>query len=472
MEAIDSAAVALDAVIREQARPWQVRLVNLFEVLDPRDVFGKTTGMKPENYYNARLARGWTLGLGQELKILQALIRLSHKSLCAQMQRHWQRTRPDLVVSLVPNFNRAMYQALASARPGVPYVTALTDFADMPPHFWIEPHQAQHLICGTAKAVEQARAAGYGDASIHATSGMIIHPDFYRPLNIDRRAERRKLQLDPDRPTGIVMFGGHGSKAMRGIAKRLDDTQLILVCGHNSALADELRTMKARAPRVVIGFSTQIRYFMQLSDFFIGKPGPGSISEAVQQRLPVIVVRNAWTMLQERYNADLVEEHDAGIVLDSFKAIGSGVSAIISGLDEYRASVARIQNRAIFEIPAILDDILRLSDAGSGRHRFPPAFPGRPVPASGSGSIRVAAERTRTALPLNSALGSAIRRRARRHHCMAEPRLPGQFVEVESLRGGFGLPRHRLSRSRIRRYSNTLPISAASAIGPSINSVK
>jgi len=30
--------------------------------------------------------------------------------------------------------------------------------------------------------------------------------------------------------------------------------------------------MPARAPRAVIGFTTQIRYFMQLSDFFIGKP--------------------------------------------------------------------------------------------------------------------------------------------------------------------------------------------------------
>jgi UDP-N-acetylglucosamine:LPS N-acetylglucosamine transferase len=355
-----SAALALDTVIRELALPWQVRLVNLFEVLDPRDVFGKTTGMKPEQYYNARLARGWTLGLGQELKILQALIRLSHKSLTAQLQRHWQKTKPDMVVSLVPNFNRAMYQALAAARPNAPYVTILTDFADSPPHFWIEPHQAQHLICGTAKAVAQARAAGYGDASIHATSGMIIRPDFYRPLNIDRRAERRKLLLDPDRPTGIVMFGGHGSKAMRRIAKRLDDTQLILVCGHNSALADELRTMRARAPRVVIGFSSQIRYFMGLSDFFIGKPGPGSISEAIQQHLPVIVVRNAWTMPQERYNTDWVEENMAGLVLDSFKAVESAVSALTAQMSAYRGSVARIHNRSIFEIPEILERILKV----------------------------------------------------------------------------------------------------------------
>lgn len=410
-----SAAVALDAVIRELKLPWQVRLVNLFEVLDPRDVFGKTTGMKPEQYYNARLARGWTLGLGQELKVLQALIRLSHKSLTAQLQRYWHVTQPDLVVSLVPNFNRAMYQALSLAQPNAPYVTILTDFADSPPHFWIEPHQAQHLICGTAKALAQARAAGYADARIHATSGMIIRPDFYRALNIDRRAERTKLQLDPDRPTGIVMFGGHGSKAMRRIAKRLDDTQLILVCGHNSDLADELRARRSRAPRVVIGFSTQIRYFMQLSDFFIGKPGPGSISEAIQQQLPVIVVRNAWTMPQERYNADWVQENNAGVVLDSFSAIGSGVSQVTDRLDDYCASVARIHNRAVFEIPAILERILRLSDACSGRRRFHPTFPDRPAPASGPGSSRAAAERTWTAPAPSNALGSAIRRRARRH---------------------------------------------------------
>jgi UDP-N-acetylglucosamine:LPS N-acetylglucosamine transferase len=410
-----SAAAALDSMIREMALPWTVRLVNLFEVLDPNDVFGKTTGMKPEQYYNARLARGWTLGLGQELKVLQAFIRLSHKSLTSQLQRHWQRTRPDLVVSLVPNFNRAMYQALAAARPNAPYVTILTDFADMPPHFWIEPHQAQHLICGTAEAAAQARAAGYDEAHIHETSGMIIRPDFYQPLNLERRAERAKLQLDPDRPTGIVMFGGHGSKVMRSIAKRLDDTQLILICGHNSALADELRALKCRAPRAVIGFTAQIRYFMQLSDFFIGKPGPGSISEAIQQRLPVIVVRNAWTMPQERYNTEWVQEHGVGMVLDSFKAVRDGVRTLTTRIDEHRACVARVQNRAIFEIPGILDAILRLSGGASDRRRFHPTFPVRPAPASDRVSIHAVAERSGRGQPPTSAPGSAIRRRARRH---------------------------------------------------------
>src|ERR1700721_3104750 len=101
-----SAATALETVIREQGKDWRVRLVNLFEVLDPQDVFRRTTGVKPEDYYNVRLARGWTLGLAQELRILQMLIRLSHKSLVSLLRRHWQATRPDLIVPMGANFTR------------------------------------------------------------------------------------------------------------------------------------------------------------------------------------------------------------------------------------------------------------------------------------------------------------------------------------------------------------------------------
>jgi UDP-N-acetylglucosamine:LPS N-acetylglucosamine transferase len=187
---------------------------------------------------------------------------------------------------------------------------------------------------------------------------MIINPDFYRDLHINRDAEMRKLGLDPNRPTGLVMFGGHGSRVMRGIAKRLDDVQLILICGHNAALVDQLRAQRARAPRVVVGFTSQMRYFMQLSDFFIGKPGPGSISEALQQGLPVIVVRNAWTMPQERYNTDWVLENEVGVVLDSFKAVRSGVAQVTDDIAKYRARVRRIHNRAVFEIPDLLEEIL------------------------------------------------------------------------------------------------------------------
>ena len=357
-----AAATALETVIREQGRPWQVRLVNLMKVLDPKDVFRKTTGMEWEDIYNTRLARGWSAGLSQELKLLQAVIRFSRRSMAQRLKRYWRKTTPDLVVSLIPNFNRMMYEGLAAAKLGTPYVTILTDFADYPPHFWIEPNQAQHFICGTPKAADQARAMGYEAARVHRTSGMIIRPDFYVDAPVDRRRELGRLGLDPDRPTGIVMFGGHGSRVMQTIAKRLDDTQLVLICGHNKVLEQRLAGMAASAPRLVVGFTPAIRYYMQLSDFFIGKPGPGSISEAVQQGLPVIVVGNTWTMPQERYNIEWVKENNAGIVLDSFRSVREGVAEIVRRLHEFRASMAHIKNRAVFEIPEILEHIMQAEE--------------------------------------------------------------------------------------------------------------
>jgi len=356
-----AAATALKAVIDEQKRPWgmewDVRMVNLQEILGPLDVFRKVTGLELQEIYNQMLARGWTLGSAQGLKFMHAVIRMYHGPSVRLLEKYWEKSRPDLVVSLVPNFNRAMFESLKKALPAVPYVTILTDIADYPPHFWMEK-QEQFVICGSDKAVAQARALGYTEDRILRASGMILRPTFYQPVTGDRVAERKKLRLDPDRPTGLVLFGGEGSKVMLEIAERLADMQLILICGKNAGLAERLRAMPVKAPRYVEGFTSEIPHYMSLADYFIGKPGPGSISEAVAMGLPVIVERNIWTLPQERYNADWVLERNAGLVLPNFRGIDGAVSELLQDLPRYQAAVKQIHNRAVFEIPEMLEKIL------------------------------------------------------------------------------------------------------------------
>ena len=359
-----AAANALKEVVDSQRRAtrgeaWEIRLVNLQEVLDSLDIFRKVTGLRLEDVYNTMLAKGWTLGSGLGVQFMHGVIRLYHGATVRLLTEHWVDSQPDLVVSLVPNFNRAMYESLRKARPNVPYVTVLTDFADYLPHFWMEAGQDQYFVCGTEKAVEQARSLGYGDDRIFTTSGMILRPRFYEPVKMDRAVERARLGLDPARPTGLVLFGGQGSGVMLEIAERLRDTQLILICGRNEKLRGRLQAQRAEAPRYIEGFTQEVPYYMHLSDFFIGKPGPGSISEAVAMKLPVIVERpNAWTLPQERYNPTWVREHHAGMVVDNFRGIAGAVKELVASLGSYRESVSRIENRAVFEIPEILATIL------------------------------------------------------------------------------------------------------------------
>ena len=191
---------------------------------------------------------------------------------------------------------------------------------------------------------------------------MILHPSFYRPLAIDRHAEQARLGLDPGRPTGIVMFGGQGSMAMLSIARHLGDVQLVLMCGHHRELALRLRALESNAPRAVVDFTPEVRRHLMLGDFFIGKPGPGSLSEAVQQGLPVVTFRNAWTMPQERYNTDWVGANGLGVVGRSTRHVRPAVLELLSRLQEFKANVCRIRNRAVFEVPAILAGILEAGD--------------------------------------------------------------------------------------------------------------
>ena len=378
-----SAALALQQAIRQQEFPWEVELLNLQEVLDEIDVIKRITGLRVQDAYNRMLQNGWTLGSPELMRMLQGLIFIFHKPSVKLLERAWKQRPPDLLVSLVPHFNRALFESLARALPGKPFVTVLTDYADYPPHFWIEPRQQQYLVCGSEKAVEQARAMGYSDDRIFPTSGMILNPRFYGYAKVNRTAERTKLGLDPDRMTGLVLFGGQPAKrTMLEIDRRLGRSglpiQLILICGKNEQLARTLRAQKSPIPRWTEGFTTEVPYYMQLADFFIGKPGPGSLAEAFSMGLPVIVERNAWTLPQERYNTVLVREKQTGMVLHNFSGIAEATAELLQpdNFARFRSNTQRVHNRALFEIPVIFETILRESGhppaALGTQHRLAP----------------------------------------------------------------------------------------------------
>ncbi|HEY1497015.1 MAG TPA: glycosyltransferase [Candidatus Solibacter sp.] len=376
-----AAATALSEVIGQQQRPWDVQMVSIQDLLDPIDFIRKSTGVRFQDVYNIMLRRGWTRGTAQLIPMMHRVIRASHDSQVKVLREYWRGHRSDLVVSLIPHYNRALKEALDQTWPGTPYVTLLTDIADYPPHFWME-RMDQFVICGSRKAVVQAREMGIPAARTLQASGMILSPKFYEPLNIDRAVERVRLGLKPDVPVGLVLFGGEGSTEMVRIARALNyqgsGVQLILVCGKNDAVAAELRALEPRIPMLVVGFTREIPRLMEMSDIFIGKPGPGSLSEALAKKLPVIVQRNAWTMAHELYNTAWIEELGAGVAIESFsRQIDGAVRRLLEPqrYAQYRGCAAATRNVAVYEIPEMLGGILSESrpnqayDSGVQSHR-------------------------------------------------------------------------------------------------------
>lgn len=370
-----SAAEALKTVLETQRLPWQVELLNLQELLDRLDVLKKLTGLRIQDGYNLILRKGWTRLTPQLLPILQSIVRMYHRPTVKLLNEHWKKHPADIVVSVIPHFNRAMAESIQKTNPSTVFVTLLTDLADYPPHFWIE-RESQYLICGTERAQLQAFTYGHDRNHVFLASGMVMKPKFYDKPAVDRVAERKKLGLKPDLPTGIVLFGGHGSSTILDIVKRLNagksHLQLILICGKNQKLLTAAKRLETRFPVFAEGFTPNVDHYMALSDFFIGKPGPGSISEALQFDLPVIVECNGRTLPQERYNAQWVKERRVGIVLRSFRKINEGVEKLLEPATfvEFRRNASAYENRALYEIPEFLEEIVERHGAsgiaGSG----------------------------------------------------------------------------------------------------------
>ena len=62
------------------------------------------------------LRSGWTLGSPQLMKVLQLAIRMYHRPTVRLLEAHWKETRPDMVISFVPHFNRRSGRKFLLAR--------------------------------------------------------------------------------------------------------------------------------------------------------------------------------------------------------------------------------------------------------------------------------------------------------------------------------------------------------------------
>jgi 1,2-diacylglycerol 3-beta-galactosyltransferase len=84
-------------------------------------------------------------------------------------------------------------------------------------------------------------------------------------------------------------------------------------------------------------------------------------------KLPVLVERNAWTLPQERYNAEWIIENQVGLVLRDFRHIVLAVAELMQpeNYRRFREKAAAQKNNAVFEIPGILERILKTCEIRS-----------------------------------------------------------------------------------------------------------
>ncbi|HEY7515637.1 MAG TPA: glycosyltransferase [Vicinamibacteria bacterium] len=359
-----AAARALVAAAEERKAPFRLRVENLQEILAPEDLVKRGTGLSLEAGYNLILRRRWTVLLEPLLRLMHAAIQLRRRSLVSALRRHLEaRPRPAAVLSVMPNFNGVIRDAVAGAHTGVPFSVLLTDFADFPPRFWIEPGIGR-VIVGTERAAVQAKLIGIPDERVARVSGMVLHPRFYQMGGKEAHERVRREMRIGDGFLVVLLFGGKGSPEMEPLSARILEGspafRVIAICGDNRALHEKLAPLEARAGGRLhrVGFTDRVADFMAAADLLVTKPGPGSLAEAFQEGVPVVVVRDRHTIPQERFNTRFVEEHGLGVVVGRWTEIPAAVKALADDpgrRERLRAAAKALPpNRAVYEVIEIL----------------------------------------------------------------------------------------------------------------------
>src|SRR5258707_15755307 len=106
-----NAAVALQTVISQQQRDWQIELIQFQDLTDRLDVLRKLTGIRIQQQYNTMLQNGWTLGSSQLLRVLQATIRIFPRPLVNLFKKFWRANPRISPISRIPHLHRQSCQS-------------------------------------------------------------------------------------------------------------------------------------------------------------------------------------------------------------------------------------------------------------------------------------------------------------------------------------------------------------------------
>lgn len=172
-------------------------------------------------------------------------------------------------------------------------VGILTDFTFHP--YWEDCTANDYVVVPDSLLLPQARRKGFDDSQI-LPFGIPINPKFREKT--DKREARRRLGINEDLPTFLLMGGSMGYGNMGEAVQRIDTTeidrdyQIVAVCGRNEEMREEIAEISktSRHRILVTGFVDYVSLIMDASDCIISKPGGLTTSESLAKRLPMIIV--------------------------------------------------------------------------------------------------------------------------------------------------------------------------------------
>jgi UDP-N-acetylglucosamine:LPS N-acetylglucosamine transferase len=275
------------------------------------------------------------------------------------LEKTFRDVKPDMIISVFGVVNYSAVEILKKMgwHGKVPYIIWCTDLTRYFLRNWAVP-DADMTLALRPEAKEQLVEYGVPAEKIHVLSGLPVNKRFFEKRS--KFEARQELGLDPTKFTVLISMGGVAVGATYVFTRQLAQSglplQVIAVCGKNERL--KVRTEKLAGkvdiPVKVFGFTDQMPLLMDASDVVIGKPGPGTIAEAIAKELPMLIDATHEPMAQEKGNLEMVVRQQLGLKIEKHAPVFEGVRKLMENHELYQKiqeNLRRAKNdRAIEEL--------------------------------------------------------------------------------------------------------------------------
>ena len=215
----------------------------------------------------------------------------------------------ELIVTVHPIANSLALRALGSDRP--PFYAIVTDLVTTHA-LWFDA-RADIIFVPTETASQRAMSYQMPPEKLEVV-GLPVADRYCKPVG-DKRELRKKLGWPLDKPMTLLVGGGEGMGPLARNARAIDesglDLGLAVVCGRNKKLLNNLQSLTWENPTFIYGFTRDMPELMRAADVIVTKAGPGTIAEALNANLPIILYSKIPG--QEDGNVTFVESEGAGI---------------------------------------------------------------------------------------------------------------------------------------------------------------
>jgi 1,2-diacylglycerol 3-beta-galactosyltransferase len=302
-----AAEAIIEALQLEYDDRLTTQLVDIFIDSAPRPM-----SYLPKWYpYMVRFPSVWGAGyrLSNGNRRARLIVQSAYPYIRRSLHRLLKQYPADLIVSVHPLANDPFLHALGKQHP--PFITVVTDLVSV--HSLWYHKDVDLCIVPTEEARQRGMIADLKPEQLKVV-GLPVADRFCHPTG-EKITLRHQLGWPAEQLVVLLVGGGEGMGPLEKTALAIAETSLpitlVIIAGRNKELKQRLQAYHWPMTTYVYGFVHEMPEFMHAADVLVTKAGPGTISEALNAGLPMILYSRLPG--QEDGNIDYVISEGVGV---------------------------------------------------------------------------------------------------------------------------------------------------------------